>query len=146
MFSVLRRKITNTFPLQPVPKYRLSDAIADDDYGDRHFTFEETWKSWDEIENWQIVKCDIFFCFAPPEAAAYMIPRYMVFVLDEIEEKLPSESRGYSSRDTAVWHLQRLQKKKYKNSSLTLHQINVIEGFLVEIRSDPDYSATLDLG
>lgn len=70
----------------------------------------------------------------------------MVYVLDEIEEKLPSEFRGYLTGDAAVWHLQRLQKKKYKNSSLTSHQINVIEDFLAEIRNDPDYSATLDVG
>ncbi len=146
MFSVLRRQITNTFPLQPASKYRLSDAIADDDYGDRRFTFEETWKSWDEIENWQVVKCDVFFCFAPSEAAAYMIPRYMIYVLDDIEEMLPPECRSYSSGDTAIWHLQRLEKKEYKNSCLSQDQIDVIEDFLVEIRNDLDYSATLDVG
>jgi hypothetical protein len=146
MSLTLRHQISNAFPKLPATTYRLGDAITADDYGDPRNTFEETWNTWDEIENWQITKCTIFFAFAPADAAAYLVPRFMLFVLDEIEGKLSPEHQGYNSGDATVWHLQRLKNAKYENSPLNESQKNVIELFIDEIQKDPDYAITLDVG
>ena len=58
----LREAIYEFFPNQGAPNYRLSNAIIDDDYGDTSHSFEENWVTWDQIENWQIAKSNVFFC------------------------------------------------------------------------------------
>ena len=142
----IRSKIKEQFPLQGAPSYRLSDAIVEDDYGDTSLTFEESWNTWAEIENWQIVKSDVFFSYAPKSAAIYLLPRFMIFVLDEIESKLEPQYLGNSAGDCAVWYIQTLKKKNYKNTKLTSLQIEVLENFLAYIYKDLDYRVTVDVG
>jgi hypothetical protein len=142
----LREEIKNAFPMSGAPRYRLSDAIIEDDYGDDSYAFKEDWGTWEEIENWQLVKSDVFFSYAPIDAAIYILPRFMLFVLDEIEGKLQTEYQGYSAGESAVWFIQRLKKRDYRGSSLTTSQVSVIENFLSYIYKDCNYRVTVDVG
>ena len=142
----LRNRIRQAFPECGAPSYRLSDAIIDDDYGDRTFAFEEKWKTWSEIEDWQIAKSNVFFCFAPLDAALYVLPRFMLFVLDDIEGKLHKDHSDYGAGDSAVWFIQRLKNRNYRKTELSKGQIAVIEEFLGHIYRDCDYQVTVDAG
>ena len=113
------------------PIYRLSNAIIDDDYGDTSGAFEENWVTWNQIENWQIAKSDVFFSFAPREAAAYLLPRFMIFTLDEIESKL-NEYSGLAASDCATEYIKLLEKRKYDYKGINFNetQIKVLKQFL----------------
>jgi len=141
----LREKIHNEFPKEGAPAYRLSDAIKDDDYGDTTYTFEETWETWEQITDWQVVKSEVFFSFAPKNAAIYVLPRFMLFVLDEIEGILPQEYQSFGAGDAAVWFIESLKRKNYRNSGLSDSQISVIEQFLSLVYQDYDYSVTVTI-
>jgi len=141
----IREAINVVFPKCEAPKYRLSDAIIEDDYGDDSYAFKEEWETWDQIEDWQIVKSDVFFSYAPIPAAIYLLPRFMLFVLDEINGLLAEENQGYGTGDSAVWFVQRLKNKEYKNTGLSKAQIDLLEQFLGHIYKDYDYSVTIDM-
>ena len=142
----LREEIEKQFPLENAPSYRLSDAIIEDDYGDTSYAFEESWSTWAEIENWQLAKSDVYFSYAPHDAALYVLPRFMLFVLDDIDGKLESEHQDTCTTDSAVWYIQRLKKKRYESTGFSGAQINVIERFLAYIYEDLNYKATIDVG
>lgn len=124
----------------------MSDAIIEDDYGDTTCMFKESWDTWEQIENWQLVKSDVFFSYAPKPAAIYILPRFMLFALDEIEGTLPKVYQGYSTGDTVVWFIEALKRKDFRNSGLSVTQISVIEKFLSFIYRDYDNSVTIDVG
>ena len=142
----LRGRIREVFPESGAPNYRLSDAIVEDDYGDKTFAFEEKWKTWAEIEDWQIAKSNVFFSFAPMNAALYVLPRFMLFVLDDIEGKLHKDHSDYGAGDSAVWFIQRLKNRNFQNTDLSKEQIEVIDSFLDYIYLDYDYQVTVDVG
>jgi hypothetical protein len=142
----LRDRIREAFPERGAPTYRLSDAIIEDDYGDETFAFEEKWRTWTEIEDWQIAKSNVFFCFAPLDAALYVLPRFMLFVLDDIEGKLHKDHSDFGAGDSAVWFIQRLKKQGFRDTELSKAQIEVIEEFLGHIYRDYDYQVTVDVG
>ena len=145
-FKKLRKKIERVFRLTPVPLYRLSDAIIADDYGDDSYAFEETWLTWIEIKDWQVAKCDMLFSFAPPKIAAYFIPRYMIYVLDEIEGVVDQNyvDWGQGSGYALIWFLIKSQKNNYEDLELMSVQLDVIEEFLLKIKIDDDYRIVLE--
>jgi hypothetical protein len=147
-FTKLRKMIEEVFPKTPVPEYRLSNAIIDDDYGDTSYAFEEKWTTWDQIEDWQVAKCYVLFAYAPPDAAAYYTPRYMIYVLDDIDGTVDQETFGIGSGsgDCLVWYLQRAKKSGYKETAFNHKQIQVIELFLNELSNDKEYRITLEVG
>ena len=133
MFSELRRKIVECFPIKPAVRYKLSQAIIEDDYGDESKAFEENWSTWDQIEDWQVARCDVLFSYAPTNVIEYLIPRYMLFFLDEIENKIPDEAykkTSDSSGESAVHYLQSKKDVHYKRSGFNELQLEVIELFL----------------
>ena len=133
MYTDLRNKIYECFPRKPAVNYKLSEAIIADDYGDESNAFEENWCAWDEIEDWQVARCDVLFSFAPANAIEYIIPRYMIFFLDEIENKIPVgayKNASDVSGDNAVNYLKRIKDNDYRNSGFNETQIEVIELFL----------------
>ncbi|MGI9569716.1 MAG: DUF6714 family protein [Desulfobulbia bacterium] len=140
--------IEEAFPKTPTPEYKLSNAIIDDDYGDTTYAFEEKWETWDQIEDWQVAKCDVLFSFAPPEAAVYYTPRYMNYALDDIDGAVDQETLGYGSGsgDCLAWYLQAAEKSGFKETAFNEEQIQVIELFLKELRNDEEYKVTLDVG
>ena len=142
----LREDIQTLFPLADAPSYRLSDAIIEDDYGDTSYAFEESWSTWAEIENWQLAKSDVYFSYAPQDAALYVLPRFMLFVLDDIDGKLESKNQDTCATDSAVWYIQRLKKNGYESTNFTSVQIEVIEQFLAYIYKNLNYKATIDVG
>jgi len=142
----IREAIDTVFPKLDAPKYRLSNAIIEDDYGDDSYTFKEEWETWDQIEDWQLVKSDVFFSYAPLPVAIYVLPRFLFFVLDEIDGLLEEEHQGCGAGDTAVWFVQRLKNKGYQNTGLSKAQIDVLEKFLAHAYQDYDYSVTIDVG
>lgn len=142
----IRDRIRHVFPESGAPTYRLSDAIIEDDYGDRTFTFEEKWKTWTEIEDWQIAKSSVFFSFAPLDAALYVLPRFMLFALDDIEGKIHKNYSGYGSGDSVVYFIQQLKNRNFKNTNLSKEQIEVIDFFIAYIYQDYDYQIAVDVG
>lgn len=136
--------ILEAFPLRPVPHYRLSDAIVADDFGSRTNVFDEQWETWDQIETWQVAKCEVFFSYAPPNAAVYLTPRFMVYVLDEVND--PASASGSNTGDFFVWWLQRLKRSGFKGVPFSYRQRSVIELFLQCLESDPNYRITLETG
>ena len=125
--------IYECFPRKPVVNYKLSQAIIADDYGDESNAFEENWCTWDEIEDWQVARCDVLFSFAPAETIEFLIPRYMLFFLDEIEKKVSIQAYKNASDvsgENAVNYLERLKDNNYRNSGFNESQIEVIELFL----------------
>ncbi|MDB5976992.1 MAG: hypothetical protein JWR07_3752 [Nevskia sp.] len=141
---VSRVDILDAFPLHPVPAYRLSDAIAEDDYGDRRSAFDEHWETWDQIESWQIARSAAFFSYAPPAAAAYLAPRFMLYVLDEISGSI--DASASDSGDFFIWWLQRLRRTNFSDSRFTAKQISIIELFLAQLGGHPDYQIVLEVG
>lgn len=136
MFSELRQQIYACFPQKPAVDYALSDALIADAYGDQRYAIEEQWETWEQITDWQVARCDVLFAFAPAKASAYFIPRYMLFSLDQIEDKIPEETyRDASdvSGDNAEFYLTNLKKTHYKDSLFTQPQIDVIELFLATV-------------
>ena len=103
MNTDLRKRIAEVFPKNPATEYHLSDAIVEDAYGATDYAFFEHWATWDEIEDWQIAKSDVFFSYAPPEAAAYLLPRFMLFVLDERDGVVPGEFQDRGASDATVF-------------------------------------------
>ena len=142
--SLTRDAIVEAFPLRPVPLYRLSDAIVADDFGSRTNVFDEQWETWDQIETWQIEKCEVFFSYAPPSAAAYVTPRFMVYVLNEVSD--PATASGSNSGDCFVWWLQKLKRSGFEGFPFSLRQRSVIEMFLQCLEADPNYRITLEVG
>ena len=140
--------IEEAFPKKPAPEYRLSNAIIDDDYGDTTYAFEEKWETWDQIEDWQVAKCDVLFSFAPSGAAVYYTPRYMIYVLDDIDGTVDQETLGYGtgSGHCLVWYLQREKKSGFKEAAFNEEQIQVIEIFLEELKNNEEYKLILEVG
>lgn len=136
----LRETIYQVFPKEGAPNYKLSDAIIADDYGDSSCAFEEKWVSWDEIENWQIANTNgVFFSFAPRDVCAYLIPRFMIFTIDEHEGKLGEFARLAAS-DCAGDYVALLEKKHfdYAGTNFTTSQIQVLKNFLDYVREIED--------
>lgn len=142
----VRQKIIKEFPLAPITEYRLSDAIVEDDYGDTDGTFVEDWSTWNEIEDWQVARCSALFSFAPPKAISYLIPRYMIFVLDDICGYIDRKSIDTYSGDCLIWYLQRARMSGYANQGFTKKQIDTIESFLGEIKNHDYYRTVMEIG
>ena len=137
MFNELRSLIREAFPSEPAVKYRLSRAIIDDDYGEETNAFEESWGTWEEIEDWQVTRCYVFFSFAPAEAKEYFLPRYMIFLLDQIEGKIDDgiySNASDLSGESAVYYIKRLKKGNYAKCNFNEFQVGVIETFLESTR------------
>lgn len=137
MFKELRKLIVEAFPyLLPPSKYRLSDAITEDDYGDNTYSFKETWRTWEEIYDWQVAQCSVIFTYAPSEVAEYLLPRYMMFVLDDIENRLDDNTfkdAGDGSGDSAVYYIKKLKRNSYCDSSFCDIQIRALDTFIKSI-------------
>jgi len=130
MNDKVRASINEAFPKHPaVTSYTLSDGLIDD-YCPVEKTFKEDWETWDEIEDWQILRSDTFLNFAPPESFAYLVPRFMVFVLDDIDGVLPIECQGSGIPDAVVTYLERQLKINSRNPILSDSQLEVIKDFL----------------
>ncbi len=132
----LREKIIEIFPLEPKPKYTFKDYVKDD-------SFEEPkWKNWSEINNKLINRAPNIFAFAPPDEAIYYVPRYMYYILDDIEGNLQLRT---DAADNLVTFLLRHRLTSYEKLNLNINQITLIEFFLDHIYSNQDYKITIDI-
>jgi|GEM_PF-6300801 len=144
--SEIRKKIFDVFPREPVSKIRLSDAAVADHFGDESKSFKEDWKDWTEIQDWQLEKCDgSLFAFYEGKDISYFIPRYMIWVLDEM-------NKGTEARLHAWWGLRVVSylANRRKLISYDLYadfderQKEVIEDFLIHVEGNNEFRDLLD--
>ena len=132
----LREKIKELFPLEPKPKYTFKDYATNDNFE------ENLWSDWSQIDNALISKAPDIFALAPPNDTIYYIPRYMIYILDDIDGKITDASDG---ADNLVTFLLRHRLTSYEKLNLNNNQITFIEFFLDHIYSYQDYKITIDI-
>ena len=132
----LREAIYEFFPKKCSQNYKLSDGLIEDDHGDTFNAFEESWVTWDQIENWQIARSAVVLSYAPRDVAAFLLPRFMVFTLDEIDGNL-GEFSGLSASDSAIDFIEIIERRQYdyNGTNFTASQTETLKKFLEYVRN-----------
>ena len=137
----LRNQILENFPKLPKPKYLLSDAIIADDWGETCNVIEEKWNDWSEIEDWQVNACPYVFTYLEFEDSIYYLPRYLIFIIDDIEGKVEEGVNGIlaiSIFNFIVGNWNRI--KDY----FGIEKVKLIKDVLILAKHDLNYSIDLD--
>lgn len=105
-YEKLKYEILKLFPLENTTGKILSDAIVDDNLGDEQYVncLLENWVDWTEITDQQIDGSSSIFCFFENKEISYFIPRYMIWVLDDIQNQIEYDY-GCSGDNTIYWLL-----------------------------------------
>jgi hypothetical protein len=134
----LKLEILKVFPKDNTTGRILSDAIVADNWGDQKYIncLSESWKDWTEITNKQIDNCSSLFAFFEDKEISYFVPRYMIWVLDDIQNKIEYEY-GCSGDSTISWLLL-ISKNGVINDLFNNEQQDCISRFLKLSRTE-DY-------
>ena len=138
----LRTQILETFPKTPKPKNSLSDAIIADDWGKTDNAIEESWNDWTEIEDWQVNVCPYVFTYLDFEDSKYYLPRYLVFILDDIEGKVDKSLNA----DVAITIFNFIIGNWSKlRDQLGGEKIKLVKDLLITCKNDLNYSIDLEM-
>lgn len=137
--AALVEAVLAEFPKEMPRRFWLSDSIFADNWGkSRDGCFEESWRDWTEIEDWQIAKASSCpRCFLEEDEYAYLAPRNMAWIIREASGVFVSDS---IAGDSFLWWLLPLVESGGWERLFTLPQRRVICRFLVFIgRISEDY-------
>ena len=124
----LRKQILKSFPKNPRPKHSLSDAITADDWGDPKNTFTEKWNDWTEIEDWQVNDCPYVFYYLEFKDKLYYLPRFMVFMIDDMNGDVSKELDADISIPVFNWVIGNWMKIK---EEIGIAKMKLLKEFLI---------------
>ena len=143
MVNELKKNIIDLFPKKPLPKNKLNDAVYLYKYGkiEQQDLCDDKWVDWTKITDNDISKCDILFNYLDFYDCLYFLPRYMIWILDDIDNVLdPDIDRTSVDIPLFKWiytHWSQIQ------DSTDLKRVTLIKQFLAYCNEDEDYSISL---
>ncbi len=138
----IRKLVHKAFPLAPVPKCKLIDAVTADNWGHPPRDWPiESWTNWSEIPDALLNKGELLLTYFEGSELVYFIPRFVIKFIDEGAEMGREFSHETESfvQNVAWW-----RKQDYKGIPLTADQKAILNWVYQSARDNPELKYYFD--
>jgi hypothetical protein len=121
----IRKLVNKAFPLVPVPKCRLIDAVTSDSWGHPPQDWPvESWTNWSEIPDTLLDQAELLLTYFKGDELVYFIPRFVIKFIDEGAETGRKFSHATRS---LIHHVSEWRQQDYNGIPLTSDQKSILD-------------------